>query len=232
MNFRAPKYALCFISFVVAVVVFADDSTASIERTAKRWYMLDLYGGTSMAHGEYDGIAGVPFTGPGDELLKVDASDLYKDGSHLGINYGVMKATTLFALGFRYTDIRIFEPILIPGYEPYRPFGFDDVNLTQWDFDLYLHQYFADLSKSTASPYLGLGTQIGATRLTAKGYKSENKMAFALSVDFGADLKITSGAGGRSFVTLSSVNSYQFVGTNDRPKYLNVGVGLKYFFRP
>jgi hypothetical protein len=232
MNLRTSKYVMLLVIPLVALVLFSQDCIAGIERTAKRWYMLDIYGGTSMAQGEYDGIAGIEFFESPGVPLKVEADILYQDGSHFGIDYGMMNATTLFALGFRYTDIRIHEPILIPGFEPYWPFLASGVNLSQWDFDLYLHQYFADLSKSTAAPYLGLGTQIGATSLTAKGYDSENKMTFALSVDFGADIKIASGAGGRSFVTLSSVNSYQFVGTNDRPKYLNIGVGLKYFFRP
>jgi len=235
MKLRFVRDTLRLVILILSVLVLSQNCTAGIERTAKRWYMIDLYGGTSMPHGEYEGIGGTTFiTGTGG-VLKIGADYLYDDGTHFGVDYGVMRTRTLLALGFRFTDIQYKDLVILPGYEPFLPFGAYGpitVNLTQWDFDFTVHHFLADLSSHSAAPYVGIGAQVGATSKTATGFNSVNRSTFALSLDFGADVKISSGEGGRSFVTLSSVNSYQFVGTGDRPKYLNVGVGLKYFFRP
>ena len=229
MKLQALKYALRLVTFIIAVAVLSQDCTAGIERTAKRWYMLDLYGGTSMPQGENWGIVGEPlFT---DYTFSVPADSIYKDAFHLGLRYAALSSNWLMGVGFRYTNVIVRDTIDV---YPYNPVLFRNsiANVSQWDLDLFIHCYPLDLTKNAFSPYLGIDIQSGILSLTASGYKSRNEMTFAISADFGADIKIFSGESGRSFVTLASVNSYQFVGTNDRPKYLNVGVGLKYFFRP
>lgn len=228
MKLRKVSDILCLVLLVIAVSLLSETSTAGIERTAKRWYMFDIYGGTSMAQGEYEGIVGELFQGA---ILTVKADSIYEDAFHLGISYAVFRSNILMGLGFRFTDVK-YKDTIYGEYANLILFPSLNANMTQWDFDLFAHFYPIDLSAQAFSPYLGFGIQPGLTSVTAKGYKSTNVVTFALSLDFGGDVKISSGEGGRSFVTLSSVNSYQFVGTGDRPKYLNVGVGLKYFFRP
>ncbi|MBI5266396.1 MAG: hypothetical protein HY851_04105, partial [candidate division Zixibacteria bacterium] len=223
MKLRKVSDILALVLLVISFSLLSESSTAGIERTAKRWYMFDIYGGTSMAHGEYEGIGATTFITESGNSLKIGADDLYEDGTHFGVDYGMMRTRTLFSLGFRYTDIEYKDVVIVSGYMPFLPFdpyAPSNVNLTQWDVDVTVHHYLANLSLHSASPYMGVGMQVGATSQTADGFNSINRSTFALSLDFGADVKVSSGEGGRSFVTLSSVNSYQFVGTSDRPKYL------------
>ncbi|MEK7774716.1 MAG: hypothetical protein AAB305_02380 [Candidatus Zixiibacteriota bacterium] len=229
MKLRTVPDILCLVLLVFLVSLLSETSTAGIERTAKRWYMIDIYGGTSMAHGEYEGLAGDPILQDTNFVAQEDS--LYEDAFHLGISYAVLRSNFLMGVGFRFTDIK-YKDTIYGGEVDVILFPSLNANMTQWDFDIYLHYYPVDLSKQSISPYFGFGIQPGLTSITARGHKSTNVATFALSLDFGGDVKIFSGEGGRSFVTLASVNSYQFVGTNDRPKYLNVGMGLKYFFRP
>jgi hypothetical protein len=224
------------IPIILAAIAFFASlphaSHATIERTAKRWNVLNIYGGMSNPIGQYESIADNLFLTDDGHILKLDADVVYDNSSNVGIEYSVMMGKSLVSVGARYTDIQFNNPIRIPGYFDYYPFGPVRVNLTQWDLDFSAHHFFTDISKTPVAPYIGLGAQAGATRLTAKGYKSENTLTFALSIDFGIDLKIASNQNGRSLIALSSVNSYQFAATADRPKYLNAGIGLKFYLRP
>ena len=64
------------------------------------------------------------------------------------------------------------------------------------------------------------------------GYDNENDLTLAASLNFGAEVKLHTAASGRSFVALASMNNWNFYAANDRPKYLHIGGGLKYYFRP
>ena len=101
MKLRNVSDILCLVRPVIAVFVLSESSTAGITRTAKRLYMFDIYGGTSMAHGEYEGIGGTTFIDESGATLKIGADYLYDDGTHLGVDYGMMQKRTLFSVGFR-----------------------------------------------------------------------------------------------------------------------------------
>ena len=86
--------------------------------------------------------------------------------------------------------------------------------------------------KSSFSPYAGVAVKGGLTRISQTGYSDDHIADIALAVNFGADIRIWSSADARQFLTLSSVNSYDLFGSNNRPLYFNVGGAIKYYFRP
>ena len=63
-------------------------------------------------------------------------------------------------------------------------------------------------------------------------YADENELKFTVSVNFGADIKVWTAPSGRSYVALSSVNSWDLLASGQRPRYLNIGGAIKYYFRP
>jgi hypothetical protein len=115
-----------------------------------------------------------------------------------------------------------------------------DLNLNLYDIDFNINYYQSNVAVSGWSPYVGLGMRTGFQVLSAEGvdpvsglpYASETELKFALALNVGIDVKLTSAASNRSHFVLSSANSFDFLGTGNRPRYLNLGLALKYYFRP
>jgi len=209
----------------------------AIVRVAKRYYTLDVSGGASTPVGKYDGFVDfVDFFDAEGRPVDVDADVLYDPTFHLGINYGQLRNDRmLLTLGFRWTKIEFTNigglntvgreglPIFFEAKKP---------NVNQYDLDINFNYLFAAIAKQTFAPYVGVGFRAGFTAVTAKGFSSETRLNTVLCGNFGAELKLWEQAKKRSFLTLASVNSYDLFSSGGRPKYLNIGGALKYYFRP
>ena len=101
-----------------------------------------------------------------------------------------------------------------------------------YDFDFNLNYLFANITEFPLAPYAGVGFTGGLTAATAKGYDSESRIEVLARVNFGLEFKFWQSASKRSFLTVASVNSYDFVASGDRPRHLYMGGALKYYFRP
>ncbi len=212
---------------VLLALVFAVSSIAEarIQRVAKRYYVVDFYAGYAAPHGEYDRMGDVPFE---VSYLPVTLSaDQWLDNTYfLGFDYGALyRDHLLLMIGFRFTNHNVKDVFVrIPE---------QDIAYRQYDLELNFNYMFNDLSKLIWSPYVGIGSQAGFTSLSIKGAdNNQSDFKFALSLNFGVDFKVWGGPQSRSFVTLSSINNLNFLGSDNRPQYLNIGGGLKYYFRP
>lgn len=218
---------------LLTMVFLVGTSALAINKVAPKYSMVEFFGGYAEPLGNYEGtmVTG-DFTYMG-QVYEAKAGSIYEPGFTLGVTYGkLVNGRWLASAGLRYTRNKFDDPILVPAgpvtisYDP--PTA---TTLSQWDLDINLNYQFFDLKKVSASPYVGLGLHPGFSVVQADGYQNENEFNFAGGVNFGADIKIWEGYGKRSFVTLSTINSWNFFSTNDRPRELTIGGGIKYFFK-
>jgi len=219
---KIVRTAVVLLALVFAVSSLAE---ARIQRVAKRYYVVDFYAGYAVPHGEYDRMGDVRFVNLSGYPIKIDAADWLDNTYFLGFDYGALyRDHLLLMVGFRFTNHNVKDVFSIPE---------QDIAYRQYDLELNVNYMFNDLSKLIWSPYIGIGSQAGFTSLSIKGAdNNQSDFKFALSLNFGVDFKIWGGPQSRSFVTLSSINNLNFLGSDNRPQYLNIGGGLKYYFRP
>jgi len=226
---RIIRPAVLLLALVFAISSFSE---AAIRRVAKRWNVIETYGGYSTPIGSYSKVGVIDLWNSDHVLVDVDANRVYDPTFHLGINYGQLRGGhLLYSIGFRYTRVRTPDTFWVETSYGYM-FDPPHSKLNQYDIDFNLNYLTANISKVPIAPYVGLGFHGGITSQTATGYESENWLTFAASLNFGADFKLWGGLKDRSFVTLSSINRVDILGSDQRPRYLNFGVGLKYYFSP
>jgi hypothetical protein len=210
------------------VITAGAASQAEMTRVARRYNLVNLYGGYSEPVGTYDGIGILDFTRDG-QLVELDADQLYESTVHFGFDFGQLRNTNMQVLiGFQYTKIEqldaftdgIFEWRMVPV-----PF------INQYDVNFGFNYLFGDLTKSSLAPYLGANCLAGFTVLSANNVESESQLNVALAAGAGLELKLWQDAALRRFVTFVPQTSYQFYGSGDRARHWNVGAGLKYYFR-
>ncbi|MBN1212473.1 MAG: hypothetical protein JXA92_07835 [candidate division Zixibacteria bacterium] len=210
------------------LLVLAAASASGITRVSRSLNVIDFYGGYATPWGKYEGTISRNFM-VDNRPVDVDAEDVYEPTFFIGFDYGSLRrGHLLYQLGFRYYNHRMIDTVQLPSnYISY--FGID-YSLRQYDIDFNFNYLINDLNFKPWSPYLGLGFHAGITSLGAKGYDSENEIELALSLNYGLDLRIWKKRDNESFITLSSINNFNFWASEDRPKYFNFGLGLKYFF--
>jgi hypothetical protein len=217
------------IAALSLLLMFALGSTSqAITRVAKKLYVVDISSGYGSPVGDYDGIPGDDFVIDG-VLYKFPADQVYDGAFWLSTNYGMVFADhLLISAGIRYTHHNLKDTI------GNREFAFSYVyplRLNQWDLDLDFNYQPVSIYESFATPYVGLGFFGGITNISAEGFESRNELTLGARLNFGAELKVFTAPSKKSFVTLASVNSWDFAATNDRPRYLNIGGAIKYYFR-
>ena len=199
-------------------------SLSAATRTARSLYVFDVNGGYSSAFGNYSGIGTFTWDSGG-----LTASQVLDPTYHLGFTLGrLYNDHLLFGLGFRYTNINIDDHI----GDLLQPIDTSSLRFHQYDLSFDFNYYPVNIAEESLAPYFGAGVTTGLTTFAPPGYASESKLSVALAVNFGVDLKVWKAADKRSFVTLSSMNSWQVIATGDRPRYLNLGGAVRYFFRP
>lgn len=213
---------------MLLVLVFAVSSLAEarIKKVGRRYNVIDFYGGYAMPHGKYGGMGGIQFVDQWDRPVKFGADQWLDDTYFLGFDYGTLRGGhRLVTVGFRFTDHRVMDV--------FSNLHAQDITYRQYDLEFNANYMFNDLGSSVWTPYLGAGAQAGFTSFSIKGADNdESQLKFALSVNFGIDFKVWAEPQKRSFLTLSSINNFNFLGSDNRPIYLNIGGGLKYYFRP
>lgn len=220
------------LAFVVLVV--AATPAHAIQRVAARFGIMEVRFGYAMPQGDYDGLPGLDFIFDESDLVAFDAENTFEDGFAAGISYGQMLGGHWRAsFGFDYARNKVKNPImqLIGDYQ-YRIDFTDDLTYNQYDLSFRTAYAITDLRQYGWSPFVGLGALAGMSTSQSPGYESQMKLDFGMSLDFGLDAKLWEGADRRSFVALSSINSWNFVTTGDRVSYLQIGGGLRYFFKP
>jgi hypothetical protein len=217
-------------TFIVFFVTWLP-TEARIQRVPKKFTIVEFYGGYSHPIGNYHIIGNENFES-GGRIIDLEASKVYDPTFHFGLSYGqLVRGHFLYGIGFMYTKIHTEDTFFVSSGEFY---VFTPVKPAFNQYDIFLNLNFTptDISSSPLSPYAGIGLCAGLTSQTAPGYASENWLTGAVGLNFGADFKIWGPPKSRSLVTLSSVNSLQVLASDKRPKYVNIGFGIKYYFRP
>ena len=222
---------------LVAVMMLATVADARLDRVARRHSVFSMYGGYATPHGSYDKLGSVLFTDEFGQRVQIDADQFLDDTYFIGFELGRLVAGQFMGtVGFRYTDMQLKEgstftfgssgsSVSLPSFA---------LNYSQYDLTMDLNYLIADISRQPIAPYVGGGIWAGWTRLSsdqATTYVNDDEFSIGLNLNFGCDVKLTEMDRG-GFLTLSSMNSVNLLASDDRPRYLNLGIGLKYYFRP
>ncbi|MEW5795539.1 MAG: hypothetical protein AB1772_04180 [Candidatus Zixiibacteriota bacterium] len=216
---------------VLALVVGVAGQSWGIQRVAARFAYLELRFAYAMPQGEYDGLPGSEFETNDGYGLEIDGTHIYEDGYSFGLAYGrLFEGKWALGAGFEYARHRVKNPIVVPGFEPVR---FPERS-TYHHYAIALRATYSplDLKESGWSPYLGPAATFGLAALTSPGYITEYEADFGLDIEFGLDVTLWQAADNRSFLALSSINSWNFLATDDRVSHLQIGGGIRYFFKP
>lgn len=223
------KIAKLFTIIAVALALLPIENVNAITRVAKTVRFLEFYAGISSPVGSRNGFPGDGSAFPTSE--KVNSSDIYDNSFHFGISYGqIYRSNLLGSIGFRFTKHEFLDTIKISDTLSLILIG--DPSLSQFDLDFSINYLILDFDNSSFVPYVGAGIQAGILVISEKGFESRRETMLGLSVNFGADLKLSSAKNGTPMWTLVSINSYNLYGFNEKPNYLNIGLGLRYYFRP
>ena len=207
-------FVLLFILTVAAL------PTQAVDRVPRSIYVFGVHAGWSGPFGDYSAIG--PYVI--DPYQTFSASDLFNSTYHMGMEIGRLTGENLYTgLGIRYTKI---ETDRVWGIVP------PEVKFHQFDVNLDVSFYPVSPLQESVSPYFGPGLGLGFTTQSVRGYRSESQFNVSLNLNFGVDFRVWKATDGRSLITLSSVNSANILATGDRPKFVNIGGALKYFFRP
>lgn len=215
-------------------VILTSSNLFAISKVAARYNVMEFTVSSAQAQGSYDrigiGTQGIVFISNLGQAFDIDAEKLYKNSTSFGLNYGrLINDNTLFNVGFSFIDIKhkeVFsDAVFVYTYPNY-------FKLRLYNADFNWNYYFMSPVKQTLAPYAGVNFQAGILSASVKGFSSESDFVMATAFNFGLDLTVWKAKNKMSKLALSSVNSYQFYASDSRPKYMTLGLGLKYFFRP
>lgn len=216
------------VLILLSLLVLSSTPAFAIKKVAAHYNVMEFHLGVTQAQGSYDaiGVGGYGW----DFLDDIDADSLYKNSVNFGFNYGrLVNNNMLYKIGFSYANVK-HQDEFSDGMYIY-PFD-KEIKLRLYEISINWDYYFTSPLKQPFAPYIGLGFQAGLLNGKLKGYDSESDFVYVIGIDFGADLTVWKSADQMSSLALSSANNYQFQATNNRPRYLTIGGGLKYFFRP
>ena len=220
-------------ALAILLICIISSDALGISRVARRLNLMEIYGGVGMPSGEYDGFPGLPFE-INSRRADAKADDIYGSAFHFGITYGQLRNRhILVSVGFQFTENAVEDAIplsldtMLFIFTPW-----DGFKIRQYDLTFNLNYFLLDLNEQSWSPYFGIGFQAGIASLSFDDFPTENEFTTSLGFNFGADLRLWQDPGERSMVTLSSINTWNFVTSNDRPAYLQIGGGIRYWFRP
>ena len=225
---------------VLAFVGISASPTHAIQRVAQSWGFLEVSGGFAKPLGSYNGTAFGDFTYNG-RLLDIDGDDLYDGGVFFKVALGALhQGRFQGSVGFGFARNNVNNPVVAQVGDNIVQYSWtyggtsaliQDMKLSQYDLDVNLNFLPLDLHRMGWSPYVGLGFHAGYSTLSGRDVQSESEGNIGLGLNFGAEIRLFEDKGKRSFVTLASVNSWDFAVSGDRPKYLQVGGGLRWYFK-
>lgn len=216
---------LTLVLLAALVLSMAVSNAGAISRVGRSLNFIEVFGARSAPIGELE------FFNLPDYNGEFDADDVYDPTFSLGVGIGQVKyGAVAWSLDFRYThhdvERRFENNEVIVTVE-------DGLSLNSYDLDLNMNYYFTDIANSDFAPYVGLGVTAG---LMTAGFDDSNidgeTEAKALAgLNFGFDLRLARNADG-SQISLVSMNRYDMIATSERPRYLNIGLALRFYVRP
>lgn len=219
-----------FCAFLIMSLVLAA-STEAIVRVAPRWSFTEIYIKGGAPIGSYNGIPTDEFFDNIDGVrLQFEGSDLYKSGLTFGISIGQVRQHRFsYAVGFRYTR----SENNVQGIPDQRNILYDlySYELHQYDLNVDFNLFLLPIDRSVISPFVGIGTAAGITDVEIEGLDGENSANIALNLNFGAEIRISQPGTEGNFISLVSTNGWNIIASDDRPRYLWFGGGLKYYFK-
>jgi hypothetical protein len=225
---------LARISTIVVVfsLVIAATASAGMERVARRYTTMGLLGGYSQPQGEVDGIWDTDFIDETGRRHDLDADDVYDGSAHFAITYGNLTNRHMWlGFGFRYTDVAVKDTFWADDGQHFWYYPDEKPSIGQFDLDINFNYLFTDITQRFYAPYIGAGLRAGFTSFRLHNYNTEAEVNMALALNGGIEFKVYEPPSKSSFVTVVSTNSYDFWATGDRPRYLNFGLALKYYYR-
>lgn len=213
---------IALLALVVAGVIgFASTADAVVRGARQTGYFEFSVGGSSPIH-EYDRLGQFIFVDQNDRATFLTAGDVFDPTWTIGLGFGqLINDQYTFGVNFRYAHVeldRFAEQFITEDYR---------YNLYELGADLNL--YLLPHSKASLAPYVGAGLSVGAFSESAPGEDANAELVGDLHLNFGADLAVIDEASTGGRMTLSSINSVSIGSLNDRPRYLTIGVGIRYF---
>ena len=208
---------------LVAVLLVAVPSGQAIQRVAPKYSFVEFYGGPNLPTGSYDKFLGSYITDTLGRRYELDGDDIYDPGFFLGVNYGqVVRGHLAASVGFRFARVNLDDKLR---------FSIEEPTINMYDAQFNVNWMFLDLRESVWSPYVGAGVHAGFVQESYSEFADENDAALDFGLNFGVDVKVWKAVDGPQFVTLSSINNWSLVASDVRPRTINIGFGLKYFFK-
>ena len=223
--YKSPKIGISLLVMILVIFLFSSDSSA-ISRTARTYNMMEFSFSSANAVGNYEKIGFGDFRIPSDANFDLSASDTYDNSLSFAVKYGQLSNDKmLYQLGFTYTNVKVSNYInsLIVG-------DISDIKFRLYEIAFDWNYYFSSPVNSSFAPFAGIGINGGIYNASLKGFESQTDFSYNLGINFGADIRVWESADKFSSLALASVNQYQFLGSDSRPKYLTIGAGVKYFF--
>lgn len=213
------RQTIALLLILALICSIMPGSATAVTKIPKHLNFLSVFGGNSSPVGTVEGIPGHQFTGPG-VIYEVNTSYVYGDAAYFGFDYGQVYFRHLsLSVGFSYIGHKFSELVYDPAPK-----------LKQYDFTVKTHYLLNDLRTNRWTPYVGLSLLSGFTTVDWDDIENENRLTLALGFDFGAEAKIHKFSHSKGFITIASVNNYNFVTTGDRPQYLHFGGAIKYYY--
>ncbi|KAA3633350.1 MAG: hypothetical protein DWP97_09360 [Calditrichaeota bacterium] len=214
----------------ITAILLLSSQVFAIKRVAARYSFVSFEIGSNLPQGNADYTGVGSYRIPSYDYLSLDGSDYYDGAIHFGINYGkTVNSNQQYSIGISFERVNLDESLnyYFTGGIP----DFEHRKLSLYGLNFAYNYHFLSPVENSFSPYVGVGFKSGIFVNSLKGFESESEIVYAFGLNFGADIRIMEDKNDRGFLTLSSVNQYQFSGSDSRPKYLTVGGALKYYFR-
>ena len=241
---RLTVILLLLAVFGLALLVPA--ASAEIQRVARKINYFQIRGGYTTPVGKINGYQDLSWA----DLFDTDepnpsigADQVYKDTWSIGLDYGFLRWDHVaLSFGFQYTSVPVQDSVVLEFDTFYGTVGFNtvDVNVNLYDINLNADFYPFSPFTSKLLPYVGAGITGGLLVFSGQGtdaatgveFGSTGEVELAAHANFGIDYKVWGNRRSGSFITISSVNSYEFWSSDYRPAYGNLFLGLKYFLKP
>lgn len=230
------RIGMALVSLLIGLLLIAE-SGWTVQRVSPRWSYFEIGGFAGSPIGDYPRLTIIDFLDINDVPRSLDAKDIFKETGGLRIGFGRMVNNRLsVGLAFRYTAVPVFDSFLVTApagdviysFEPAKPkFNLYDLVLDVNVYPVALQGGGESAAAPIFSPFIGLGFSGGVLAQTLEGFEAEYEASAAVGLNFGADIRL--GGGSRQYVTLSSVNSWIFAGSTERPRHLQIGASLKVF---
>ncbi len=218
------------IALALALAIGVPATSFGIVRVSKSYNYLQFYGGYAQAVGKYDHINEWNFFDENRRIVELNADKVYDPTYSFAVSYGQVRGRLGLDFGFHYTRVKTPDTFFV-SQNYFNLLTPETPRFDLYDADLNVNLFLMDPWESIVAPYLGVGFHGGLISATGRIIDTKSDLVFGMGINFGADLKIWTAPSDAAYMTISSVNEYQILGSELRPRYLNIGGAIKYYFR-